>query len=147
MCTVGRIHNGISLSSSWRFSHLHWTHTVNDCRGVLKCLLGIFCRECVKDVVSSLGYIHCFLRHMWGCMFWTGSFKFRWSRGYIHNSSYYRHHIGNIDLSIVVIFSVVVCLGWLYHHVLSVSYITGDSWVLFLLILCSLMTHINNRVH
>ena len=48
-------------------------------------------------------------------------------------------------------FSVVVCLRWLYHHMLSVSYIyiyiSRYSWVLFLLLLCSLVMSANNRVH
>ena len=33
---------------------------------------------------------------MWGCMCWTGPFKFRWSRGYIYNSSYYHNQIGRM---------------------------------------------------
>ena len=44
-------------------------------------------------------------------------------------------------------FSVVVCLRWLYHHMLSASYISRESWVLFLLLLCSLIMCANNRVH
>ena len=36
------------------------------------------------------------------------------SGGYISIWSYYQHHIGNINLAIVVIFSVAVCLMWLY---------------------------------
>ena len=47
---------------------------------------------------------------------------------------------------IAVIFSVVVCLRWLYHHV-SVSYIFRESWVLFLLLLYSVMMYANNRIH
>ena len=39
-----------------------------------------------------------------------------------------------------------VCLGWLYHHMLSVSYISQESWVLFLLLLCSLVMCANNWV-
>ena len=43
--------------------------------------------------------------------------------------------------------SVVMCLVWLQHYMLSVSYIFRESWVLFLLLLCSLMTCGDNRVH
>ena len=38
------------------------------------------------------------------------------------------------------------CLRWLYHHV-SVSYIFRESWVLFLLSLCSVVMCANNRIH
>ena len=64
------------------------------------------------------------------------------------NVSFYCHHqIGNINLPIVVIFSVAVCLRWFYHHMLSVSYISLESWVLCLSLRCSLMMCANNRVH
>ena len=36
-------------------------------------------------------------------------------------------------------FSVAVCLMWLYQHVISVSYISRKGWVLCILLLCSLM--------
>ena len=32
-------------------------------------------------------------------MCWTGPFKFRWLKEYIHNLSYYHHQIGSIHLS------------------------------------------------
>ena len=44
-------------------------------------------------------------------------------------------------------FSVVVCLRWLYYHMLSVSYISRVSWILFLLLLCNVMVCANNRIH
>ena len=46
-------------------------------------------------------------------------------------------------------FSVVVCLRWLYHRMLSVSYfsISQEIWILRLSLLCSLMMCANNRVH
>ena len=41
--------------------------------------------------------------------------------------------------SIVVTISGVVCLSWLYHHILSVvSYLSREIWVLFPIPLCSL---------
>ena len=46
-----------------------------------------------------------------------------------------------------VIFSMFVCLMWLHHHMLSVSYIFRESWVLFPLLLYSVMICTNNRVH
>ena len=45
---------------------------------------------------SSLGYFPYFLVC---CMCLTGPSKFRWSRRYIHKSSYYHHQTGSISLS------------------------------------------------
>ena len=41
--------------------------------------------------------------------------------------------------SIVVIISYVVCLRSLYHRMLSISYISHEIRIVFLLLLCSLM--------
>ena len=59
----------------------------------------VYSVKTVYNVVSSLRYLTYFLRKMWGCMCWTGPFKFRWSRRYIQNSSYYLHQIGSINIS------------------------------------------------
>ena len=49
---------------------------------------------------------------------------------------------------IVFIFlSVVMCLRWLYHQMLSASYLSLESWVLFLLLPCSFMMCANNRIY
>ena len=44
---------------------------------------------------------------------------------------------------------MVVCLRWLYHHMLSVLHmnISRESWVLRLQLLCSLIMCANNQVH
>ena len=84
---------------------------------------------------------------MWGCMCLTGPFKFRWSRGSTYNSSYCHHQFGCISLSHCCNIFVVVRNRWLHHRMLSVSYISRESWVLCLLLLCSLMMCENNRVH
>ena len=47
---------------------------------------------------------------------------------------------------IIIIFSMDVCLQWLYHNMLLISYISQECWVLFLLLQCSLMMCTNNRV-
>ena len=74
-----------------------------------------FCRECVLDVVSALDYLPYFHRNMWGCKSYTSPFKFRWSGGYIYNSSYY-HQIRSINFyHCCHIFLVVVSLKWLFH--------------------------------
>ena len=44
-------------------------------------------------------------------------------------------------------FFMVVWLSWLHHHMLTVSYISRESWVLCLLLLFSVMMCANNRVH
>ena len=50
----------------------------------------------------------------------TGPLKYRWLKGYIYSSCYYHHQIGSIHLSHCFhIFSVVVCLRCLLHHILS----------------------------
>ena len=104
---------------------------MKDSRGVPKYLLGILSRGCVLDVTGSVGYP--FVSQCMGLVCYTDPFKFRWSRGYIHNESYH-HQI------------VVVCL-MLYNHMLSVAYIFRQSWVLILLLVCSLIMRANNRVH
>ena len=56
----------------------------------------------------------------------------------------FSHHIFPV---IVAYFPVVVCLRWLYHNKLSFSYISRESWVLYILLLCSLIVCAINRVH
>ena len=41
----------------------------------------------------------------------------------------------------------VVVPSYAYHHMLLISYISQECWVLFLLLLCSLMMCTNNQVH
>ena len=107
--------------SSCRFADLHWTHTVKDSRGVRKYLLGVFGREYAQDVVRSLGYPIYILCDMRGCLFQTGTFKFRYSKGCICNSPYH-HEIGSVNLSHWCNGCVLVHQLWLYHHIVSVSY-------------------------
>ena len=49
--------------------------------------------------------------------------------------------------NLVVKFSVFVCLRWMYHHMLSASYISRESWCCVSLSLCSLVICANNWVH
>ena len=47
-------------------------------------------------------------------------FSSRWLKGYIYSSCYYHHQIGSIHLSHCYhIFSVVMCLRCLLHHILQ----------------------------
>ena len=131
------------------FAHLHRTHTVKDSRGMHKGLMGIFCQECVYDVVSSLGYLPNFLCKMWGCF----PFKFGWLRGYIYNYSYYHYQIRSINLTHCFhIFPWLCVWGGCTNiccqlHIYLYIHISWESWVLFLDLLCSLMMCANNRVH
>ena len=88
-----------------------WTH-INVCRvscgGVSNMLL----------VLSITFYFH---YNIWGCMCLTGTFKYRWLKGYICSTCYYHHQIGSIHLSHWFIFSLVVSLRWLLHHILSLT--------------------------
>ena len=128
MCAVGGIHHGLKVLSCFMHvttSHYHHYADLPTCIEHIRwkiwkaCLLDISCGECV---LSSLGYLPYFLRKMWGYMVCTGPSKFRWSRWYIHNSSYYHHQIGSINLFPLSYCSVDVCLRWLYHHMLSVAH-------------------------
>ena len=117
--------------------HIRWKipeACVNACR------VPIFCRECVYDVVIlSVTFLIFFAIYLYI---------------YIYNT----HLIIIIKsdastFSIVVICSLVVCLRWLYHYMLSVSYIymyvynLGTTGSCFFLLLCNLMMCANNQVH
>ena len=68
-------------------------------------------------VLSILFY---FYYKIWGCMFATGPFQYRYLKGNIYSSCYYHHQIASIHLSHCYhIFFVVVCLRCLLHHILS----------------------------
>ena len=86
-----------------------------------------------------------FLRNMWGFMYWTGPFHFRWSRGYICNSSYYHHLIGSINLFHCCYIFPWLC-GWKGCTIICCRfhmYISWDSWVLCLSLLYNFLMCIN----
>ena len=92
--------------------------------------------------------------NIWGCMCWPGPFEFRWLKGYIYIPFYYHHQIGSIHLShCSQIFSVVVCLRWLYYHILSsITYISPEHWDLVSIIDAGSidvqsMVFANDRIH
>ena len=49
--------------------------------------------------------------------------------------------------TVVIFYILVVCLRWLHHHRLSVSYTSQERWVLCLLLLGNLMMCANNQVN
>ena len=89
-------------SHYYHHDHLHRTHTVKDSRGVRKCLLVVFCRECVKRVVSYLGYHPFLFRNIWGCTCYTGPLRL-YDREDIYKASYPPHRIGSFYFPFVVI--------------------------------------------
>ena len=69
---------------------------------------------------NTVFHYHHYSRLIWGCICSTGPFKYRWLKGYIYSSCYYHNQIGSIHLSHCFhIFSVVVCLRCLLHHIQS----------------------------
>ena len=81
------------------------------------------------------------LCNIWGCMCSTDSLKSWW---YIFNSSNQKYH----PSAILSYYPVVLCLRWLYHHILSVaSYRSWESWVVVSIINAQSMMYANNWVH
>ena len=89
---------------------------------------------------------------MWDWLCPTGPFKFRWSRGFIYNTSYHHHQIRSINLfHHCHIFpwlyasegcTIICCRFYIYIHI---SWDSCFFW--FFLLLCSLMMCANNQVH
>ena len=76
----------------------------------------ILCSTSITSIISPFCNI-------WGCMCWTGPFKFRWLKGYIYNPSNRKYP----PFPLLSYFSVVVCLRWLYYHILSsITYISRE---------------------
>ena len=77
----------------------------------------------------------------------AGPFQFRWLRGYIHSSCYYRHQIGSINFTPLSYFSVVVCLRCLLHHILSlIAYTFRENRDFVFIIIVQFMTSANSRI-
>ena len=77
--------------------------------------------------------------YIWGCMYSTGPFQFRWLRGYIHSSCYYHYQIVSINLTHYNIFPRLcawdVCYI-IFRHLLHIN--SGKTGILFSLLLYSL---------
>ena len=86
--------------------------------------------------------------NIWGCMCSTGSFQFRWLKGYIYSSCYYHHQIGSINLThcyhifrgcvpemFVAPYSVTYCIyipgkpGVCFHYYFVQFMMTWKSWI------------------
>ena len=87
-------------------------------------------------VLSITFYFH---YNIWGCMFSTGPFQYRWLKGYIYSSCYYHHQIGSIHLSHCYIFPWLCAWDvWyiIFCHLLHIR--SGKTGNLISLLLCSL---------
>ena len=111
---------------------------------ICKCLWSLACGSVPNMLFSITFHSHWYI---WGCMCSTGPFQFRWLRGYIHSSCYYHHQIGSVDLTHYHIFSVVVCLRCLLHHILSlIVYTFWENRDFIFIITAQLMMSANSRV-
>ena len=60
---------------------------------------------------------------------------------------YYHHQIGSIHLSIVIIFSMVLCLRCFLHHILSlIAYTFRENREFVLIIIVQFMMSANIRI-
>ena len=96
-------------------------------------------------VLSITFYFH---YNVWGCMCSTGPFTYRWLKGYICSSCYYHHQIGSIHLfPLFSYFSVVVCLRFLLHHILSlIVYTFRENREFVFISIVQFMMSANNRM-
>ena len=53
----------------------------------------------VVNMLLVLPIAFYFHYNIWGCMCSTGTFQYRWLKGYIYSSCYYHHQIGSVHLS------------------------------------------------
>ena len=78
----------------------------------------------------------------------TDPFQFTWLKGYIYSPCYYHHQIGSINVSNCYhIFSMVMCLRCLLHHILSrIAYTFRKNWDFVLIIIVQFMMSANYRM-
>ena len=148
-CVIGGIHHDLKVVFCFRHftafhyhlcktTHMHWIH-INVCRVYCGCVFNMLL------VLSNTFYIH---YNIWGCMCSTGPFQYRWLKGYMYSSCYYHHQIGSIHLSHYNhIFSVVVCLRCLLHHILSlIAYTFRENREFVFIIIVQFMMSANSRI-
>ena len=128
----------LPLSSSYKTAHGHWPH-VNVCR---VCCGGVVNMPLVFSITSYFHY------DIWGCMCSAGPFQYRWLKGFIYSSCYYHHQIGSIHISHCYhIFSLVVCLRCLLHHILLlIAYTFRENREFVFIIIVQFMMSTSNRI-
>ena len=100
---------------------------------------------CMLLVLSITLYFH---YNIWVVCVQLARFSSRWLPGYIYSSCYYHHQIRIIHLSIIIIFSVVVCLRWLLGHILSLIAYTfreNREFVFIIIVQFMMSTNISIR--
>ena len=147
-CVIGRIHYSLKvvfcletfycfpLSPSYKTAHGHWPH-VNVCR--VSCG-GVVNMQLVLSIASHFHY------NKWGCMCSTGHFS---TGDWKDLSIAHVIIIINSEVStfpIVIIFSVVVCLRCLLHHIMSLIAYTFRENREFVFIIVQFMMSANNRI-
>ena len=132
------------------FRHFTASHYHHDAR-LLTGVEQIACRVLSCGGVSNMWLVisitfHCL--HIWGCLCSTRPFQFRWLKGYIYSSCYYHHKIGSINLTHCFhIFSVIMCLRCLLHHILSlIAYAVWENRDFVFIIIVQFMMSSNSRI-
>ena len=122
-----RVHNHwLRHATPYHYRHHaelpRWVNTCDErYRGISKWLLVLFCRECISFRLPSSSSFH-----NMGCICSTD--PFRWLRGYFKINLIIITKSETSTFPIVFICSVVVCLRWLYHNMMSVaSYRSRES--------------------
>ena len=116
-------------------------------RGTHKCVWSLSCGGVSNMLLVLSIAFHC-RYYVWGCLCSTGPFQFRWLEGYICSLCYYHHQIGSMNFTHCYnIFSVVVCLGCLLHHILSlIAYTFRENRDFVFIIIVQFMMSANSRV-
>ena len=112
---------------------------------ICKCLWSLSCGGVSNMLLILSITFHCHY-YIWDCMC-TGPFQFRWLKGCIHSSCYYHNQIGSINLTHCYhMFSVVVCLRSLLHHILSlIAYTFQENRDFVFIIVMQFMISANSR--
>ena len=95
-------------------------------------------------VLSITSYFH---YNIWGWMCSTGPFQYRRLKIFIYSSCYYHHQTDVSTFPNVIIFSVVVCLTCLWHHILLIiAYTFRENREFVFVIIVQFMMSANNRI-
>ena len=129
----------MSLWSQTKGRVLCWLNSA-DIRHVPLPLREINSHEGVSDMLLVLSTtFHCHY-NIWGCMYSTSPFQFRWLKRYLYSSCYYHHQIGGINPTHCYhIFSWLCTWDVCYIKFCHLLHIHSEkNGVLVSLLLCSL---------
>ena len=94
----------------------------------------------VSNMLLVLSITFYFYYNIRGCMCSTGTFMYRWLKGYIYSSCHYHHQIGSIHLSHCFPIFPWLC-AWDVCYIIFCQLLfiySGKTGNLFSLVLCSL---------